>query len=184
MLPKFRDLSGRRFGKWRVLRFHDRRSGHYRWLCRCRCGAEHVVWQHSLLEGRSKGCKACREPHRKHGFFGTPTYTSYLHMLNRCTNRRSKDWPKYGGRGIKVCKRWQGPNGFANFLADMGVRPRDYRGRLKTLDRIDNDGDYEPGNVRWATALQQRRNQARSRELNVLKMLNRWEEVKRRRLAR
>jgi hypothetical protein len=88
----------------------------------------------------------------RHGMFGTPTYRSWLHMKERCTNSRCHAYASYGGRGITVCERWSAS--FENFLADMGKRPDG-----KTLDRIDNDGNYEPSNCRWATASEQRRNQ-------------------------
>jgi hypothetical protein len=75
-------------------------------------------------------------------------------MISRCSNPNNKRHADYGGRGIKVCERWQGDHGFVNFLADIGPPPAG-----KTLDRINNDGHYEPGNVRWATAKEQRANQ-------------------------
>lgn len=81
------------------------------------------------------------------------TYSSWQCMKMRCLNPRIKQWSDYGGRGIKMCKRWLD---FKNFLADMGVRPEG-----KTLDRIDNDGNYEPGNCRWATKAEQIANTAR-----------------------
>lgn len=78
-------------------------------------------------------------------------------MKNRCTNPKHESWPNYGGRGISVCERWTGPDGFYNFVRDVGMPP-DY---TMSLDRVDNDGDYEPGNVRWATQTQQIRNRRR-----------------------
>jgi hypothetical protein len=83
----------------------------------------------------------------------SPTYTSWKGMVRRCMNERSPDWKYYGARGITICDRWLGPGGFVNFLADMGERPEE-----RTLDRIDNEGHYEPGNCRWATAIEQRAN--------------------------
>ena len=83
--------------------------------------------------------------------YGTLTYKSWNSMLSRCSCSSSKWWPYYGGRGITVCDRWRD---FENFLADMGPRPS----RKWSIDRIDNDGGYEPSNCRWATQLTQQNN--------------------------
>jgi len=95
-------------------------------------------------------------PNYKHGHSlrngkESPTYQSWRHMKYRCLNPNCSDYKNYGGRGIKVCERWMD---FTNFLADMGEKPEGL-----TLDRINNDGNYEPGNCRWATWKEQRQNQ-------------------------
>lgn len=87
----------------------------------------------------------------QHGMYGTRTYRSWDSMKQRCLNSNDPSYPRYGGRGIEICSQWLT---FIGFYADMGERPEGL-----TLDRIDNDGNYEPGNCRWATAKEQRANQ-------------------------
>lgn len=99
-------------------------------------------------------------------------YNSFMRMKQRCNNPKSKDYPKYGGRGIKVCERWNGESGFQHFLSDMGPRPDG-----QSLDRINNDGNYEPSNCRWATRTQQNNNTRRNRFFTIngeCKTLSEW----------
>ena len=101
----------------------------------------------SLVNGTSSSC-GCS--HRTHGLSGKPEYLIWYSMIDRCTNKSHKFWGHYGGRGITVCSEWML---FKNFFADMGDRPKD-----KTLDRINNNGNYNKRNCRWATKKQQDNN--------------------------
>jgi hypothetical protein len=160
MKPAF-DLEGMRFGLWVVLKRNPEnyRRTFVRWDCKCHCGTKRTVLANSLLQGRSTGCGCARrfrltERNFKHGESvggkETPTYQVWKHMIQRCGNPRCKDYKYYGGRGIKVCDRWKD---FSAFSADMGDRPNGL-----TIDRIDNDRDYEPGNCRWVSMAVQNTN--------------------------
>lgn len=154
-----KDLTGRKFGRLTVIR----RSGtapnrNVIWECVCEADGNTVhVRSSSLLRGITKSCgclskEKARERMkvfaRKHGYEGTPTYRSWDSMKRRCTDPNSTSYKRYGAKGVTVCDRW---SDFANFLADMGERPKGH-----TLDRYPNrNGNYEPGNCRWATPRQQ-----------------------------
>jgi len=97
-----------------------------------------------------------------HGLSGTATYNSYKNMLARCYDPESASYHLYGGRGITVCARWLALNGIELFVADLGLSPST-RSREYSLERIDGDGNYEPGNVHWATATEQARNRRSNR---------------------
>lgn len=145
-------------GQWEVLKFSDRGKYKYYWKCRClSCGVEKDVNQGNLAHGRSKSCLKCgTRTNLTHGMSNTRVYCCWENMKSRCENERSDDYHNYGGRGIKLCKRWAD---FSLFHADMGDPPTDNH----SLDRIDVNGDYEPGNVRWASPAEQARNKRNNR---------------------
>lgn len=136
-------------------------------LVRCDCGTEKIVRASDLRNDYTTSCgcfqreevgKAARKRERTHGESRRETrtteFTIWSGMNQRCYRQTCKDYPRYGGRGIGICERWRGPSGYVNFLSDMGRRPS----KAYSIDRIDNDGNYEPDNCQWATASMQARN--------------------------
>lgn len=136
------------------------RSG---WLCRCECGVEKVVYSQKLTSGlyKSCGCKRAENISKavtRHGMTSRGNmpseYSVWRGIKTRCLNPKTRHYSRYGGRGIKICDEWK--NDFEAFYKSVGPRPSKHH----TIDRIDNDGDYEPSNVRWATSMQQGRNKS------------------------
>lgn len=160
--PKPIDLAGRRFGATSAVRrtFRQQPAGGRRggWECVCDCGQAHWVPTAHLQSGRVSRCANCANRARTshsaavRGSKRWPEYRIWSSMKQRCQNPRNEKFADYGGRGIRVCERWQV---FENFFADMGRRPTSEL----SVDRRDNNGNYEPGNCRWATRSTQSRNQ-------------------------
>jgi len=148
---KLIDLTGRKFGRLTVLALAGRaKDGDLLWRCACDCGNKNKsVRGKNLRRGTSKSCGCIRNELRAklfttHGMCYSPLYSIRRSMIQRCTNPNNAAYPYYGGRGISVCERWL--SSFEAFCEDVGHRPEGM-----TLDRKDNDGNYEPGNFRWVS---------------------------------
>jgi hypothetical protein len=144
---------GHRFGRLTVIREQPRfidSEGRPRRIFKLQCDCGNICWIRLTQLTKKQPTESCgclqRETlgnlRRTHGMTNTPTYKIWCGMVKRCENPKDKAYPNYGGRGIKVCERW---HKFENFLADIGERPSDEH----SINRIDNDGDYRPGNVEW-----------------------------------
>lgn len=162
------DLTGQRFSRLIVIEPGSRNSaGDARWLCQCDCGTKKMVTTGNLRKGTTQSCGCLhRERIVTHGLTDHELYRVWLGMIKRCEDPSCPAYPNYGGRGIKVCERWRAS--FPDFLADVGERPADppwwtSSKACHSLDRKDNDGDYELANIKWSDHHEQNSNTRRSR---------------------
>jgi hypothetical protein len=159
-----------RFGRMLVIsKSCNDHYGQAAWECQCDCGNKSIVRGQKLRSGHTQSCGCLGSEHRKnssttHGHAPkrsvSPTYRTWASMMSRCHNANDTGYRYYGGRGIIVCQKW---HNFSNFLLDMGEKPKDH-----SIDRFpDNNGNYEPGNCRWATTKQQSENKSNTLRVNV-----------------
>lgn len=159
------DITGQKFERLTAIEVAGSKKGEgVLWRCKCDCGGEVTVTAKKLRNGNTKSCGCIakellierNKSGATHGMTKTPIFTVWINMQQRCMNPNHKSYKDYGGRGIEVCNRWL--ESFENFLADMGEAPEGM-----SIERNDVDGNYEPGNCRWATSEEQGNNRRTNR---------------------
>ncbi|GGB41440.1 hypothetical protein GCM10011409_18710 [Lentibacillus populi] len=167
---------GERFGKLTVLREVDRKHGRQHYLCKCDCGNEKVVMKGNLFGGQVRSCGCLKKDNHQnitHGQKGTRLYRIWSGMKTRCLNKKDKAFPKYGGRGIRICEQWIEFNGFYEWAKSSG-----YKDDL-TLERKDVNGDYNSSNCKWIPLSDQAKNRTNTPYLTYareIKTLKEWSE--------
>lgn len=173
-MKPFQDLTSQRYGRLTVIQQASSRGYSKRWTCLCTCGLTVTVYGAALRKGSTKSCGCLQRDSRfRHGMAGrgkqSSTNAIWNAMKQRCANPNNSSYHKYGARGITVCRRWLV---FENFLADMGKRPEGL-----SIERRNNNGNYQPDNCHWATAAEQSVNTRRTRRVEFrgrIQALKQW----------
>jgi hypothetical protein len=143
------DLTGQVFGRLTVVSLNRNQNWFDYWNCECSCGAYKIIRWDSLATSKSTSCGCySREVNTTHGMTKTREFKSWQAMIQRCTNPNCDSYIYYGARGIRICREWMWS--FQAFYDDLGPRPKGM-----TLDRINTEGNYEPGNCKWSTSTEQ-----------------------------
>lgn len=177
-MPKFIDLTGRKFGRISVVcRVEDRIKGRPSYRCLCECGNESVVSATALRTGKTISCGCYNKERRvSHGLYGTPEYKTLIRMIQRCEYPNNDNYKHYGAKGIKVCLEWR--HNPQKFLEDMGKQPSKHH----SIDRIDTNKGYSPDNCKWSTHTEQNRNRNAQQKsvsgysgVRFIKKVGKWE---------
>lgn len=160
------DITGKRFGKWLVVEKTDGKEGvcNSVWKCRCDCGNEKLIKGINLIRGKSRSCgclktSICKNRFLKHGMHNTKIYQTWEAMISRCECKTNISYKNYHKRGIEVCDEWK--KSFEKFYEDVS-KLENFGSEGYTLDRINNDEGYAPGNVRWADRYTQNNNTSKN----------------------
>lgn len=168
-MSKFIDLTGKKFNRLTVIkRAENSRDNKAQWECVCTCGNITTVRATCLKSGSTKSCGCLNKERSKtfggittHGMSNTPEYDSWEHIVQRCANPKNDCFKNYGARGITICNEWL--NDFMAFYNHIGPKPS----KNHSVDRIDNNSGYKPGNVRWATPREQSNNSRNNRKITI-----------------